>query len=121
MRFYLDEDQSPNIAQAAEARHHRDVVASHDFGMDGATDEEQLLYAGRPRRCIVTKNGDDFIALTDSFSAEGLPHAGVLIVPRSMPNHAYVRIARAIAWYHERDPDGVPSYFVSYLHDHPDM
>src|SRR5215211_2921010 len=117
MRFYLDEDQSPSTAETAQARYDLDVVTSHNLGMDGATDEEQLLYAGRTGRCMVTKNGDDFIALTDSFAVEGLPHAGVLIVPRSMPNHAYARIARALAWHHERYPDGAPPYFVSYLHD----
>jgi len=60
---------------------------------------------------------DEIIALTDIVRPKGLPHAGVLIVPCSMPNHAYARIARALAWHHERYPDGVPPYFVSYLHD----
>jgi hypothetical protein len=46
--------------------------------------------------------------------------AGVLIVPSSMRNDAYARIARALAWYHALYPEGVPPYFVSYLSDPPD-
>lgn len=117
MKFYLDEDQSPSTARTARQRHDLDITSSHELGRDGATDEEQLLYAGRTGRCIVTRNGDDFIALTDAFEAEQLPHAGVLILPQSIGNDEFARIARAMAWYHEQYPDGVPSYFVSYLRD----
>ena len=119
MKFHLDEDQSTSTARAARQRHDLNVTSSHELGLDRASDEEQLLHAGREGRCLVTRNGGDFIALTDAFEAEQLPHAGVLIVPRSMPNDAYARIARALAWYHARYPEGVPPYFVSYLHDPP--
>ena len=119
-RFHLEEKQSPSTAQAARQRHGLDVTASHELGLNGSTDEEQLLYAARDGRCIVTKNGDDFLALTDSFAAEGLPHAGVLIVPHWIPGHAYARIARVLAWYHQRYPEGVPTYFASYLSDPSD-
>jgi predicted nuclease of predicted toxin-antitoxin system len=120
MRFHLDEDQSPITARTARQRYGLDVSSSHEDGLDGTTDEEQLLHAGRVERCIVTKNADDFIGLTDRFEHEQLPHAGVLIVPPSMPNDAYARIARAIAWYCTLYPEGVPPYFVSYLGDPPD-
>ncbi|MGE0542964.1 MAG: DUF5615 family PIN-like protein [Dehalococcoidia bacterium] len=119
MKFHLDEDQSPRTARAAR-RYGLDVTSSHELGLDRVSDEEQLLHAGREGRCLVAKNGSDFIALTDAFEAEQLPHAGVLIVPHSMPNDAYARIARAMASYHADYPDGVPPYFVSYLYDQPD-
>lgn len=120
MKFYLDEDQSATTARVARQRHGLDVTSSHELGWDHALDEEQLLYAAREGRCIVTRNGSDFIALTDIFEAEQLPHAGVLIVPRSIPNDAFARIARALAWYHDQYPDGAPPYFVSYLRDQPE-
>jgi hypothetical protein len=119
MRFHLDEDQSGSTARTARLHYALDVTASHEAELDGSTDEEQLLHAGRHGRCLVTKNGDDFIALTERFAIEQLPHAGVLVVPPSMPNEAYSRIARALAWFHHLYPDGVPPYFVGYLQDPP--
>jgi predicted nuclease of predicted toxin-antitoxin system len=119
MKFHLDEDQSPRTARAAR-RYDLDVTSSHELGLDRVPDEEQLLHAGKEGRCLVTKNGSDFIALTDAFEAEQLPHAGVLIVPHSMPNDAYACIVHALASYHADYPDGVPPYFVSYLYDQPD-
>ncbi|MGH2589083.1 MAG: DUF5615 family PIN-like protein [Dehalococcoidia bacterium] len=90
------------------------------LGLDHLTDEEQLLHAAQQGRCIVTRNGVHFIALTHRFIAEELPHAGVLIVPESIENYEFARIARAMAWFHAHYPDGVPPYFVGYLEDLPD-
>jgi hypothetical protein len=120
MKFYLDEDQSPRTAGTAREHFGLDVTTSHELALDGTTDDEQVLHAGREGRCIVTGNGDDFIDLTERFRREQLPHAGVLIVPSRMRNDAYARIARAMAWYHALYPEGVPPYFVSYLQDPPD-
>jgi predicted nuclease of predicted toxin-antitoxin system len=120
MRYYLDEDQSQKTAQTADQHFGLYIASSHQVGLDHAPDDEQLLFAGREGLCIVTRDGSDFIALTDLFESQQLPHAGVLIIPRSIPNNAYFRIARALAHYHELYPDGVPPYFISYLHEPPD-
>jgi hypothetical protein len=119
MRFHLDEDQSHRARSVAMVRYHLDVTATPDEGLFRRVDREQLMFAGSQGRCIVTRSGPDFIALTAEFLAEGLPHAGVLIVPRSMENHEFDRIARALAWFHHLYPDGVPPYFVGYLQDPP--
>jgi hypothetical protein len=119
MIFHLDEDQSHRVRSVAEARYSLGVTTTRDERMSRFTDREQLAFAGREGRCIVTRNGAHFIALTAEFLAEGLPHAGVLIVPRSMENHEYDRIARALAWFHHLYPGGVPAYFVGYLQDPP--
>jgi hypothetical protein len=43
-----------------------------------------------------------FHRLTRRFIEEGLPHAGVLIVPNSTQNYEFARIARAVAWIIDR-------------------
>jgi len=88
--------------------------------MEGMTDAELLRWGGVHGRCIVTKNGGDFIQLTRQFEADQIPHAGVLVIPRSIENDEFARIARASAWYHQMYPEGVPPYFVDYLRDPPD-
>lgn len=120
MRFYLDADQSQSVAVVAQTAHGLDVTSSHSLGLDHLIDEEQLLYAAQQGRCIVTRNGPDFIALTRRFIEEKLPHAGVLIVPESIENYEFARIAHALAWFHAYYPDGVPPYFVGYLGDPSD-
>lgn len=117
MRFHLDADQSATVAAIAVRAFGIDVMSSHDLGMDHLSDEEQLLFAAQDERCIVTRNGSDFIAITGRFLEEGLPHAGVLIIPDSIQNYEFSRIARAMAWFHAQYPDGVPPYFVGYLSD----
>ena len=105
MRFYLDEDLSDQIALIARERYRIDVTSSHELRMDHATDEEQLSYAAGVERCIVTANGDDFRRLTAAYLEMQLPHAGVLIVPRSVPRENFDLMARALASYHELRPE----------------
>ena len=63
--------------------------------MDHLSDEDHLQFAAQHGRCMVTRNGPDFIWLTRRFIGEQLPHAGVLIVPDSIENYEFARIARA--------------------------
>lgn len=88
--------------------------------MDHLTDEAQLAFAAREQRCIVTRNGEDFIRLTARAEAVGSSHFGVLIVPRSMLGGQFMRIARALAYYASLYPDGRPVYHVDYLRDPPE-
>jgi hypothetical protein len=119
MRFYLDEDQSDLVADIAHRQFGLDVTSAHRVGTKGTPDSAQLAYAAVERRCIVTRNGDDFPRLTVRFLLEGLPHAGVLIVPTSWPQRGWMRIARALAYYHSLYPGDAPPYLVDYLHDPP--
>ena len=115
MRYYLDEDQSDVIAVVARERFGLDVTASHEVDMDHATDSEQLQFAAGQGRCIVTRNGDDFIMLTRRYIGAELAHAGVLIVPSSIAGSDFAGIAQALADHHRLYPDNVPNY-VDYLH-----
>jgi hypothetical protein len=119
MRYYLDEDQSQVIAAIARERFGLDITASHELQMDHAIDSEQLQFATSEGRCIVTRNGPHFVALTRSFVDVGLEHAGVLIVPSSFAGNDFGDLARALAHHHRLYPDNIPNY-VDYLHHAPD-
>ena len=118
MRYYLDEDQSDTTAVLARERLALDVTCSHELSMDHATDSEQLRFAARAGRCLVTRNGRDFHALTPQCAQAGLPHAGVLVIPRSMYGADYWTIACALAYYHRLHPEDFIPYLFDYL-PHP--
>jgi len=120
MRFHLDEDLSYRIAILARERYGVDVTSSHELGMDHATDEEQLSHAAEVERCVVTGNADDFRRLTTAYLAAQLAHAGVLIVPPSMPRRNFDLMARALAAYHALHPEPFIPYLVDYLRPPPD-
>src|SRR5581483_4421952 len=120
IRFHVDEDQSNTVAVVARNLFGLDATCSHELGMDRLTDAAQLAFAANAERCIVTGNRDDFAELTLEALAAGLPHAGVLIVPRSMLGNQFTRIARALAYYASLYPDGLPAYHVDYLRDPPE-
>jgi predicted nuclease of predicted toxin-antitoxin system len=94
MRFLIDEDLSTDIARIGR-RIGLDVISVHETDHEGWTDEEQLVDAAREGRCIVTGNGRDFEYLTNTFSVDGRPHAGVLIDSRVLRSAHPVAVARA--------------------------
>lgn len=114
MRFCLDEDLSPRIADIARNLG-LDVLSSHEVGRNGLSDDEQLRLAAEDGRCFVTRNRDDFIALTLTLAQLQQPHAGVLIVSRSLPATDFARIAHALAAYALRHPGGLSHYTVDFL------
>ena len=114
IRFYLDEDLPYRAAVIARANG-LDVVSSHECGRNGLPDEEQLRLAAEEGRCLVTRNRDDFEALTLRFFENEWPHTGVLIVSRSLPNRDASRLARALLAYARAHEDGLPSYTISWL------
>lgn len=116
MRFLLDEDLSPKVAEIARGLG-LDVVSVHELDRRGFADPDQLRFATAERRILVTRNRDDFIRLTVTFYEEGEPSAGVLIVPHSLPNQYAERIAHALKrWNEERGPGEEPiSYLVDFL------
>jgi len=116
VKFYLDEDLSPRIAEIARRRG-CDAVSAHERGMRGLDDASQLDRAVREGRCLVTRNRDDLIKLTVERYAHRRPHRGILIVPRSLPADRFARIAAALVAYAKRRPEGLPDYTVDFLAD----
>jgi predicted nuclease of predicted toxin-antitoxin system len=115
VKFYLDENLSPQVADIARGRCGLDVLTAHDIEAFEWSDEEQLRYAAMEGRCLVTCDRDDFTALSISAFESETPHAGVLIVPSSIPNDRFAMIAAALCDLPDRFPNGIPPYTCAYL------
>ncbi|NVM21502.1 MAG: DUF5615 family PIN-like protein [Desulfobacterales bacterium] len=114
MKYYLDEDLSPNIAELLR-KQGVDCISAHEIEMLQASDLEQLELAARKKRCLVTKNRDDFIRLTVQFFNDHLPHCGVLIIPSTIPGDRFSLIAKALANYAHRHSRGMPPYAIDFV------
>lgn len=101
MKYYLDEDLSPKIAEILR-KHHIDAVSAHEVGMIEVDDREQLERAASEKRCFITRNRNGYIRLTVQFFNEHRPHAGVLIIPHTLPGDKFSLIARAIIKHHSK-------------------
>lgn len=118
MRFLLDEDLSPKLAFIARELG-VDVLSSHECGRNGLTDEDQLRLAAEDQRCFVTRNARHLVPLTKRCFEYQSPHAGLLLVPRSLPNDEFSTIARALLAYDQMHKPGLPSYSVDFLTGEP--
>ncbi len=114
MRFYLDEDLSDHVATIGR-EWGLDVMSSHECGRDGLSDEEQLHRAAADGRVFVTRNHRDFVQLTRQFFENQWPHTGVLLLPRSLANHDFAAIARALALFAEDQDEASLAYSIQFL------
>jgi predicted nuclease of predicted toxin-antitoxin system len=71
LRFHLDENVDQALAQAL-SRRGLDVTYPASTGLSGASDEQQIAYALRERRVIITHDAD-FLRL----ASQGNLHAGI--------------------------------------------
>lgn len=72
IRFYLDEHVPSAVAQGVRRRG-GDVVTVQEAGLRGAADDEQLAYAARSGRALVTQD-TDFLRM----HAAGGSHRGII-------------------------------------------
>jgi predicted nuclease of predicted toxin-antitoxin system len=116
VRYLLDEDVNPRTAEIARGLG-LDVVSVHEIGRRTLSDGEQLEFAAQEGRVLVTRNRDDFIEATLLFFRTGQPHAGVLIIPHTLPNHDSERMAHALAEWHagRAQRGGLASYTIDFL------
>lgn len=114
MKIYLDEDLSPKISEVLR-KNRIDALSAHEVGMTGASDREQLAFAARRKRCLVSRNRDDFIQLSVQFFNDRLPHSGVLIVPYTILGDQFSLIARLLINFAHQHSSGLESYMVSFL------
>ena len=114
MRFLVDEDLSEEIASILRAEG-VDAVHIRELGLSGADDREVLDEAAQQERCVVTRNRNDFLMLTEFYFHEGRPHHGVLIIPRSYPGRQTSRIAQAIMALSQNQPYAFQPYAFLFL------
>lgn len=114
MKYYLDEDLSPIIAELVR-KQGGDCISAHEVDMLQATDLEQLEFAIKQKRCLVTKNRDDFIRLTSRFFNSNLAHHGVLIIPSSIEGDRFSLIAAKLVKYAHKHRGGMSPYTIDFV------
>lgn len=114
MKFLVDEDLSEEIASILRAKG-ADAVHVRELGLSGAEDQEVLDEAARQKRCVITRNRNDFLMLTKLYFHEGRPHYGVIIIPRSYPGNKPSKIAKAIMALSQNSPRAVQPYAFLFL------
>lgn len=114
MKICLDEDIAPDVAVILRSLG-VDATSVHEAGRHGLSDREQLGHAAAEGRCLVTRNRNDYILLTREFFERGLPHAGVLIVPWTIPPDNFRLIAKRIAAYANRAGDSESGYLFDFI------
>jgi hypothetical protein len=113
MRFYLDENLSPDLAAIAR-RIGVDITDWRECGQIQSNDEEHLRYAAQSGRCVVTTDVD-FIGWTQRFRERGEAHAGLLMIPWQIRKRDFAAFARGLARFAEDHPEGLAPYEVQWL------
>ena len=78
IKLYIDEDLTDRLAVALRSRGY-DVISAHEVNMRGKTDKEQLEFAVKNKRVILTRNVKHFVALQREYFKHGLLHNGILV------------------------------------------
>jgi len=60
LKYYLDEDLSPKIAEILR-KSGIDAISAHEIGMLQTADVEHMDRASTEGRCLITRNRNDFI------------------------------------------------------------
>ena len=81
LRLYLDEDITDSLAWVLRGKGF-DVSSSHEVGMNGETDENQLKYATQEERAILTFNISDFAELADQWYQKKETHWDIIVSPQ---------------------------------------
>jgi len=114
VKYYLDEDLSPKIAEILRSKG-VDAISAHEVGNLQISDEQQLEYAATEGRCMVTRNREDFVQLTVDFFHAYREHCGLLIVPYSVPASRFSFIAERLKAYADGRPDILPAYTIDFV------
>jgi predicted nuclease of predicted toxin-antitoxin system len=87
VRLYFDRHIVARLALDLRSRGF-DVLTAEEAGLDTAPDEEQLAFATRDRRAILTFNIRDFAPLHADWLSAGRSHTGI-IVSRQLGSRQY--------------------------------
>jgi predicted nuclease of predicted toxin-antitoxin system len=114
VKFYLDEDLSPRIAELLHQRG-LDAVSASEVGNRQLSDREQLLHAARQGRALVTRNIRHFVQLSKEAIARQEPHGGIILCPPRLRGFEVRTIADALTRIAKRFPKGLGGYDVLLL------
>jgi len=91
IKLYIDEDLTDRLSIALRSRGF-DAVIAHEVDMRGKTDKEQLEYATKHGRAILTRNVKHFVNLPQEYYKGGLLHNGILVT-NYLPSKELIRRA----------------------------
>ncbi|MBW1809418.1 MAG: DUF5615 family PIN-like protein [Deltaproteobacteria bacterium] len=114
MRFYLDEDLSPKIAAALRSKG-IDATSAHEAGNTQISDFEQLAYAAKEGRCLVTRNARHFLALSREAVNRQQPHAGILLCSPRLSGAEFRSITNSLVQLSKQYPHGLGPYDIFYF------
>ena len=77
-RLYLDEDVDPLLARVLTDRGY-DVLTTQDARRVSSSDADQLAFAAKQGRTIITHNSAHFATLARKYAQSGLEHHGVVL------------------------------------------
>lgn len=92
--LYFDEDVSVVVAAILRARGF-EVVTTRESGV-GLPDAEQLAFAARAGRALLTHNRSDFERLHREWLETGRAHAGIIIARRRLPRDLAAMFGRLL-------------------------
>lgn len=84
IELYLDEDVSVVVADLVQARGFA-ALTTRDAGQLNKSDREQMDYAVREQKTLLTHNRYDFERLAQEYFAAGKSHCGIIISVRRSP------------------------------------
>jgi len=111
LKLYLGEDLSPRVARLLRRRG-VDAVSAHEVGNLQLSDWEQLAYAAREGRCLVTRNARHFILLAQEAVRRQEPHAGLVLCPLRFRGSEVQALVAALVRVVKRYPEGLGEYDV---------
>lgn len=101
IKLYLDEDVDRLLARVLRDRNH-DCVSTQEAGNRGTSDSEQLAFAVKQDRAILTFNIRDFVRLAQEYAASGRRHRGI-VVSDHLPFHDLLRRALSMLAAQDRE------------------
>ena len=78
IKLYLNEDIPPDLAKLLRERGF-DIISTYEVGVGGKSDEEQIEFASREGRVILSCNFHDFLKLAKEWFVAGKAHYGIII------------------------------------------
>ena len=114
MKFYLDADLPYQIAERLRKKGY-DAVAASEVGNRQSPDRDQLLYAARDGRCLVTRNIRHFVTLSHQAVVHMEPHGGIILCPSTLKGNEVGMIAEGLIRIAKRFPRGLGNYDVIFL------